>query len=318
MKILTVVKSTGYNFIRHYLPYFPPGSKVVHNEKGAMTNCFNFDVILFEWANDLTANIINSTKFQEFQDRFKFKVVVRIHDHEVRKVYGYGRRIDFINWERVDKIWFINPLIRDQFHQLKGHQEKTFYLPNAVDPELFPEHRADTKIAGLTSLYFRERKRIDRVVPIAKLLPDWEFHIRVEIPPVHANSEFYNQYQKFRIAAKGVDNIFFDHRDVVRTVKQHYQVDDYIDWWKDKSVTLSLSNWEGYGYNIGEPMAMGKMPVVWNWPGSDQFWYPWIVDSPEAAAERIANYEPSGKYRRYILDYYHPESLTKKMLEQIN
>lgn len=284
-----------------------------------MLNCFSFDIILFEWANDLTANIVNSPKFQEFKERHGFKVAVRIHDHEVRKVSPQGnRRIDFINWGNVDRIWFINPLIQQQFIDLKGYADKTFYLPNAVDPELFPEHRVDTKKVGLTSLYFRERKRIDRIVPIAKLLPDWEFHIRVEIPPAHSNPKFLDQFNKFRVLARGVDNIYWHHRDVVRTVKKHYEVGDYIDFWKDKSVTLSLSNWEGYGYNIGEPMAMGKMPVVWNWPGSEYFWKPYIVDSPEAAAERIAAYEPSYEYRRYVLDYFNPEILTKKLLEQIN
>jgi len=242
MKILTVVKSTGYNFIRHYLPYFPPGSKVVHNEKQALHLIPQFNVILFEWANDLTANVINSPQFHELQCKHQFATVVRIHDHEVRKVYSTGRRIDRINWDRVDRIWFINPLIKDQFHELKGCQEKSFYLPNAVDPDLFPEHQADTKKVGLLSLHFRQRKRIDRIVSIAKLLPDWEFHIRVEIPPNYANSEYFNEFQAFRTLAKGVDNIYWEHRDVIRTVKQHYRVDDLIKWYRDKAVILSTSD----------------------------------------------------------------------------
>jgi glycosyltransferase involved in cell wall biosynthesis len=317
MKILTVVKKTGYNFIRHYLPYFPPGSKTAHNAKSAFRLIPKFDVILFEWANDLTASIINSELFRELQSKHQFKVVVRIHDHEVTKIYPFGRRIDHINWNRVDKIWFINPLIQKQFHELKGDGNNSFFISNAVDCNLFPESQADTKKVGLISLYFRKRKRIDRIVEVAKLLPDWEFHIRVHIPPAAANSEYWNEWQKFLKLAKGVDNIYWEHRDTPRTEKQQYEPDDLIEWYRDKAVIISTSEHEGFSYALGESAASGCMPVCWNWPGAETFWEPFVVSNAVDAAEMIANYKPSNKWRRYVLDYFNPEVLVKRVLEEI-
>lgn len=317
MRILTVVKATGYNFIRHYLPYFPKGSEVVYNCNDALKKAHKFNVVLFEWANDLTANVVNSPQFSQLQKKHQFITVVRIHDHEVRKIYDYGRRIDRINWDRVDKIWFINPIIQNQFHELKGCQDKTFFIPNAVDLELFPEYCSEEKKVGLTSLSFRKRKRIDRIIPLAKLLPDWEFYVRVEIPP-HCNShEFSVEFEKFRIAGKGVDNIIIENRPTYQVIKSHYDTKDYINFWKDKAVTLSLSDWEGFGYNIAEPMSMGKMPVVWNWPGSDYFWSSYVCNSIEEMAEKVTNYKPSYKYRRYMINNFHPKLLTAKLLKQL-
>lgn len=317
-KILTIVKPTGYNFIRHYFEGFPKGSQIAHNEDRAFELMPGFKIVLLEWANDLTANIINSPKFHKLQQPHNFTTIVRIHDHEVRKIYSNGRRIDHINWDRVDKIWFINPIIRSQFHELKGCQDKTFFIPNAVSSTLFPEHCSEEKKVGITSLSFRKRKRIDRIAPLAKLLPDWEFHIRVEVPPFSANSEFRNEFEKFRDLAQGLDNIVIHDRPTYQIIKNHYDTSDYINFWKDKAVALSLSDWEGFGYNIAEPMMMGKMPVVWSWPGAEFFWKPYTCSSIEQMAEKIRDYKPSYKYRRYVMDNYNPKDLTIKLIKKIN
>lgn len=316
MKILTVVKPSGANFIRHYLPYFPDGSRTAYTAQDAINSIPNFDIVLFEWANDLTAQIINSEKFRELQSKHQFKPVVRIHDHEVTKVFANERRIDRIAWNRVDSVWFINPLIRQQFHELKGREIRSFFLPNAVDPALFPEYISHEKRVGVVSLYFRQRKRLDRVAQIARLLPDWLFHIRVEIPtPDHA--EYWCEYQKFKRLSAGLENIQIETRSVGLTERGRYEPADLVQWYRDKAVILSTSDHEGFHYAVAEGALSGCMPVVWNWPSSEAFWAPYLVESVEQAAERIASYRPSPEWRRYVLDNFCPEKLVRELLEKI-
>lgn len=313
MKILTIVKKTGYNFIRHYWGAFPLGSMVVHDAKQALELMPKFDVILFEWGNDLTAQIVNSEKFRHLQVKHKFKTAVRVHDHEVTKKFNGARRIDLINWGRVDRIWFINPAIQGLFIQLQGHRNKTFFLPNAVDPKFFTEHQSENKKAGLLSIYFRPRKRIDRVIEIAKHLPDWTFHVRSHIPLGH--ERFYDQYFKcLQLNAEGLGNVFFEHRDATLMIHAGYDYKDLCDWYQDKAVILSTSDHEGFHYAIPEAMLSGCMPVVWNWNTSEVFWGKYVVNSAEIAANHIRRYKPSGQYREYVFNRFHPDMLFTKLL----
>lgn len=316
MKILTVVKKTGYNFIRHYLPYFPKGSLVVYDAKPALNMIPLFDVVLFEWGNDLTANIINCDRFLRLQKENSFKTIVRVHDHEVTKSYGGIRRIDNIDWGRVDKVWFINPGIHSEFHRLKGDNIKSFFLSNAVDPKTFEEAPKSEKKVGLLSIWFRPRKRIDRVLEIAKLLPDWIFYIRSHVPGRH--ERFYDEYIKIKAAADKLDNVVIEHRDANRVVRSHYDYHDLKKWYKDKSVILSTSDHEGFHYAVAEAALTGSMPVVFDWPTSDVFWYPYVVKSTQEAAERIKSFTPSSTYRTYITNNFNPEKLVLELEREIS
>lgn len=315
MKILTIVKKTGDNFIRHYTPYFPAGSKVVHKPSDAFEAIPHFDIVIFEWANDLTAQIINSEKFGALRSSHNFKTVVRVHDHEVTKVFDGSRRIDWIHWGRVDKIWFINPGIQSLFIQLKGFQGKTFFLPNAVDSKHFPESQMKQKKVGFLSIHYRERKRIDRVISIARLLPDWLFYVRAHIP--RPNEQFHEEYVKIRDMAVGVPNVIFEHRDAIPMIMGGYDYADLKKWYADKAVILSTSDHEGFHYAIAEGALCGCMPVVWNWPTSEVFWNQYVVNNIELAAATIANYKPSNAYREYIEKRFSPQKLVAELLAML-
>ena len=315
MRILTVVKKTGYNFIRHYWSAFPPGSDVVHRADEALKLIPQFDIVLFEWANDLTAQIINSEKFRELQSNHEFKTVVRVHDHEVTKVYADARRIDFIQWGRVDRIWFINPAVQELFIQLKGNRNKTFFLPNAVDSIYFTEKQTTEKKAGILSIYYRPRKSLWRVVEMAKALPDWSFYIRAHIPQPY--EQFHEEYFKIKQLAEGVPNVIFEHRDVNNMIRGGYDYKDLPDWYADKAVILSTSIHEGFHYAVGEGMLSGCKPIVFNWPTAGEFWGKYVVNSIEHATNEIRNYRPSSSYRHYVWKRFDPVLLTKKLMQLI-
>lgn len=315
MRILTVVKKTGYNFIRHYWTAFPPGSDVVHRADKALQMIPKFDVVLFEWANDLTAKIINSEKFIDLQVKHEFKTVVRVHDHEVTKKYNENRRIDFIQWSRVDRIWFINTAVQELFIQLKGERNKTFFLPNAVDSKYFKENQATERKAGLLSIHYRPRKSIGRVVEMAKALPDWSFYIRAHIPRLY--EQFHEEYLKVKQLAEGVPNVIFEHRDVHNMIRGGYDYGDLPDWYADKAVILSTSIHEGFHYAVAEGMLSGCKPIVFNWPTADQFWGNYVVNSIEHATNEIRNYRPSGSYRGYVEKRFDPVLLTEKLITLI-
>ena len=333
-KIVILCKHTGANFIRHYYPHMPDTFPILthtrHGLQDAMEAVRGIKpyIVIFEWADNLTASIINDPTFQALKLAQPFKTVVRLHDHEITKKFDFGLLVDRIDWEQVDAVWFVNRNIEKMF-KTKFPGVKTFYLPNAVDPAGIEEHLSEEKRAGLLSLHFRHRKRIDRVVHLAALLPDWTFHVRADIPQVQGG-EFYKEF--LRVLALAVDafgqpekrgldlvwpNLVFEHRDASLLPATAYEESDLNEWFKNKSVILSTSDHEGFHYAVGQGMAAGCFPVVWPWPTAREFWGPFVVDGVEAAADRISNYPPSHRWRLYVKHWYGPDALVPMLIEKL-
>ena len=312
MNILIGAKPTSENFISNYTNYLP---EFVENSILLVTNdteqvrslTHNTDVLILEWANDFTAAVLDR--------KLPCKVVVRIHDHEVRK-----GRIHNINWQHVDAVWFINPEIQKQFHSIYPNVP-SFFLPNAVDPAPFKENLSTEKKIGLLSLYARTRKRFDRAFKVIRLLKDegWQLHIRCE----PWNPEKGPTFEQYRKMAEGLP-VVWDLREV------NQKPDDKGDWygnsksdinefWQDKAVGLCTSEHEGFSYQTAEAALCGAMPAVcmWEFGNPFVFWRPYVHRTVENLADAIRDYQPSSEHRRYVEDFFHPRVLIPQLLEKL-
>lgn len=272
------------------------------------------DLLLLEWANDLTANILRDKKPP-------CKVVVRIHDHEVSVIQADNRRrAEHVNWLHVDQVWFINRAIQKQFHEQINSRIQSFFVPNAVDPAPFTLAEKRHKRAGLLSLYFRPRKGILRAVYLAQCCRDWEFFIRVRIPG-EQNNEFRPVFEEAHALSVHVPNLHWENRHVVDVVVNNYPFQDVNDWFQDKAVVLSTSYHEGFHYSVGEGMLTGSQPIVWNWPTATDFWEPYVnrSNSINEAAARLNAWEPGREqeHRDYVVRNYSPRVLIPELLGKI-
>lgn len=315
MKILIIGKETGFNFIRNYADYLP-NHKAAHNAKDAIRAIGQYrpDVVLFEWADSLCAQVTHLPQFHELQAAQSFRTVVRLHDHEVTREDQIARNVA---WPRVDAVWFINRLIQDKFTQEITDGIPTFFLPNAVDPAPFTLREKTHKRAGLLSLVFRPRKGIDLAVGLARVCPDWQFHVRVQIPK--PGDRFYEYYENVMFRAEGLENVHFEDRDISMVVHDKYPHQDVNDWFADKAVVLSMSWHEGFHYAIPEGMLTGAYPIVWNWPTATDFWDPYTVSSIDEAAQRLGNFRPGREShnRAYVEANYSPAVLVPKLIHEL-
>jgi len=184
--MLFISKPEADNFALNYLNYMPECKRYVGRGMDEIRNEIikENDVLWLEWANDLTALIT--------EHRWIPKVVVRVHDHEIR-----DNRIQAVNWDNVDYIWFINRQAQEDFNKKLTVKCKQFFLPNAFDPKPFTVNHVTNKHIGVLSIYSRPRKRLDRAIEVFKQLykndQEWEMTIRVD------PTGFSVEYDKLRL-----------------------------------------------------------------------------------------------------------------------
>lgn len=322
MKTLIVVKKHSDNFIRHYYRYMPDTdvyggahyqlNNIPVKPGVAAKKSKEYDVVIFEWGNDLTAQTLRHPEYPHG----KVTTIVRVHDHEIKKRADGKRRIDFIPWNKVDAAWFINKQVKaDFFALLPGVQ--SFFLPNCVDPQPFKQNKVSEKRIGLLTIYARKRKRLDRAILLMKDLPDWELTIRCAdySPETDGGPEHLKSLKEL---AAGMPNVKWEwrHDDFTRSGYPH---GDVADFWKDKAITLSTSAREGFGYNIAEGAMAGCMPVVWEWDygRAFDFWEPFVVSNYNEAIKKVKSYHPSDEWRKYVMERFSPGVLVPALMKKI-
>ena len=306
-KILFVAKPNSENFIVNYANHV--GALLVTTSVNRIWEADEsglYDYIIFEWANDLTARALTK--------KFKTQVIVRVHDHEVRK-----GRIDNIDWNYVDRVWFINNAIKELFEKLKPGND-TFFLPNAVDHTPFYCKPTTDKSIGLLSIYARTRKRIDRALDLMRLLPDWHLTIRTEPdnPDINSNHDSRAYIQKLKDSAP--DNVTWEMRPA-SFISEGYPKEDVNKFFRDKAVVLSTSEHEGFHYALAEGALCGCLPVVFNWEFGypRDFWKPYVHNSIIEMAEAIKKYQPEDAVDAtgFVKHRFSPETLVPVLIDML-
>lgn len=320
MSLLFISKPTAENFLLNYtgrINAFAPGSRllVTSDEIKAVDASQQYETIIFEWANDFTAQCLA-------YDYPGKNIIVRVHDHEVRK-----GRIHNIPWHKVHAAWFINREIEKQFRRQYPNVE-TFYLPNAIDPAPFHFNPDKEKKIGMLSLFARTRKRIDRAIEVMRYLqeidPGWELHIKChpDNPEYREGKNRAGNYTYNELKAMSAALPVIWHPSNWKGSGPGWYGEDreeVNEFFQDKAVVLSTSEHEGFHYAVGEAALTGAMPVVYNWEfgNASQFWRPFVCHSTAAMAALIAEGAPGEMHRRYVLDRFSPDVLIQQLLEKI-
>lgn len=298
MKILFCAKPQSENFA---IPYFNICDQAItKNTEGIKKHIHRYDLIWSEWANDFTAEL--------FSERLPIKTMVRVHDHEI-----YQGRIFNINWENVDIIWFINRQAQEDFNKAINVKCEQFFLPNAIDPEVFEENISKEKHIGFLSIFSRPRKRIDRAIEVFKKVyendPEWKMTIRAE--------PFDENHYKYEQMAAGLP-IIWDRRSI-DLERYGSEKEDVNEFFKDMSVVLSTSEHEGFHYAIAEGALCGCKPVVynWEWGKAGDFWGPYVHNSIDEMADAILNCKPSQEYREYVVKNFSREKLSLELITKL-
>jgi len=279
---------------------YPYGDTVVGEYKKLHEACLKEPkAVVMEWANDMTAKLT--------QNKYPGRVTVRVHDHEV-----YAGRVDHVNWENVDNIWFVNEEVRQNFEKrIPDHGCKTFVLPNAILPQQFQEKEGDPYEIGMLCIFPKERKRINRALDLMAMLP--EHHLTVRVDP-SGNKVLYDKYIK-RIVQEGLNVTFeahfFDHT----KQKEKAEVSEFF---KDKGWVLSTSEHEAFHYAIAEGALCGCEPLVYNWEFGDpyQFWGPFIFDTVQDMASHVQNSGPESA-RGFVVEHYDAKKLKEELEELV-
>lgn len=321
--IAIICKPTGFNFIRNYDRYMDADVFQPRHPKEIaklIQSLHEYDTIILEWANDTTKCVLKSPNYPDGAI-----TIVRVHDHEIKlRPEGNSRRSDFVPWDKVDAAWFINRDVEQEFKAIysKAYPNlRTFFLPNAVDPAPFDFSPVDNNNIGLMSLYTRPRKRIDRAIELALLLPDYQFYISVDWegdPIVKA------EYDRLQALCKGIYNVKWHKKQTWKITLDNYPHVDVNAFWKDMAYAISTSEREGFGYNVAEGALCGAFPLVYEWEYGRprDFWNPFVCSSVEEMAKAIRAYRTSitdyqRTAREYVLERFHPEVLVPKLMKEV-
>jgi len=267
-----------------------------------MTEIKRVDLVWLEWADGLPLEIITKQNPRNFPDR---KIILRIHRYELFNPHLLNR-IKIINQERLNALVFVSeyvwgifaekfPIMSDDLANIG--KDKTHIIPNLIDIDKFPFHERDRGY----NLLFLGRVSYVKNLPLMltmfhellKLDPNYMLHIVGEItdPEVH-------YYQDNFINKLGIeDNV---------KLYGHIPNDQLPDFMKEMSFICCSSIFESQGVGILEGMATGLKPVIFNFPGAENF-FPdkWLYMDRSKFIMRIM--EPGYKselYRQFVLDRY--------------
>lgn len=242
------------------------------------------DVAWFEWCD---ANVVEWSQ-QPWPD---CAVICRLHSYE-----AYTPEPGRVVWENVDHLIFVSDHIRrlvfERFPDIPK-RVKWSVIPNGVDETRFTFRKRGhgRKIAFLG--YINSKKAPDGLITLARMYPDYEFHVAGE-------PQELNVWDDFRYQIAGLHNVWF-----------HGWQRDPNAWLEDMDYLVSPSVIEGFGYTIAQAALKGIKPLVRDRIGAAELWpKDWIYRGPEDLGRLLDEPYESEAYRQWIVGHY---SLARQM-----
>lgn len=320
MRLLVIAPAFEENFILPVVRYWP-GSvlETIATPSPAyfrrlVRKAAEFDAVLFEWAGSITRHGVNDYDWP-------VPVFVRVHDYEVWQRDRATIPAQAIHWERVQGIWFVNRHIQARFAEIMQQPPLSFVFPNLLDPSDYRFTPCAEKRVGVVTIFTRPRKRLDRVLELAALLPDYTFTIRCD--PFGGSPAMQAHYLELRDREKelGLRNVEWDIRPF-QTISCGYLKDDLNAFFADKSFVLSTSEHEAFHYTIAEGILCGCWPVVFDWEfgGAKDFWGEFVTGSIPFMAHLIRNADLSllPEIRYWALARYGADVWAGEVIRKIN
>lgn len=247
----------------------------------------NADLIFCEWA-------LGNAEWYSANKRSGQKLIIRLHRQEINLNY-----LDRIDWNKVDAIIFIAPLlVRTFLERFSSIEKKTKLIYNPVDcnkfaksklfgaehnlglvgtsPKLKSPHIALEVLEGLKAVDKRYNLYYKGKQP-------WEY---AWLWQRNSEREYYQNFFNDIKISKYTNSIIFDPHG-----------NDIPDWFTKIGFLLSTSDLEGSHQSVAEAMAAGSIPIIRNWAGADLIYPPkYIFSTTEQAISLIQHWQTPEHY----------------------
>ena len=248
------------------------------------------DLIWLEWADDLTAYIINKIK----QYGLHPKIIVRLHSYEV----FVPHYINIIDWQYVDTLIFVSEYIQKLFNEKYSINVNQTVIHNGVNLNKFKfkQHKANLinpKIAVVAAV--NGKKNLQLLPFLLETLPE---QTTIDIAGAIQEERYY-RYIKH--ATNKIN--FVGH------------IDNIIDFYHFHDYLISTSVHEGLPYNIMEAMATGLKPFILYFPYADKLFPKELVFNTLKEFKNLfysTDYN-SQFYRDFIKEHYSLEKQIEKI-----
>ena len=280
------------------------------SEREMWSKVWNADIIWLEWADALSISVLMGIGSFGLATK---KIILRLHRYELftpRTIGMFNNLTNSGNYKKIDKLIFVSEFIRQigifKFPWMKN----SIVIPNLFDHTKFPFKNRDKGY----NLLFLGRISYVKNLPLCltmfhellKLDNNYKLHIVGGI----ADPELKYYAENFIAKTKIGDNVIWLGRIPHERIPRLTEVMNYI---------ICSSIFESQGLGIIEGMATGLKPIVFDFPGAEQF-YPakWLwIDRTDFIGNILSpDYDPQ-EYHDYVVERFSIEQNVRRYKELI-
>jgi glycosyltransferase involved in cell wall biosynthesis len=210
------------------------------------------DVVFFEWADQY---LMWATQLKK-----KCKIITRLHAYELFK---YADKID---WDKVDKIIFVNKSYKERFLSFfPNYKNKATVIYNFIDIDKFrPVNRTFKGNIGALG-YINPGKRIyELILAFYEIKNNNHLKLYIAGPKVDGEEYCFIAIREL-IKRLNLDNKVF----LVGYIDRNKE--DIVKWYNSIDIFISNSYIESFHVALHEAMACGCYPLAHFWEGVEEF-----------------------------------------------
>ena len=274
-----------------------------HIEADSKRKLLRADIIFCEWC-------LGNLKWYSKYKLPHQKLVARFHLQEKDLPY-----LSESAQQKIDHIAYVSDQIKREANEVVPFPaEKSSVIANLMDEDKYKpiKKMADAEFTlGMIGIA-PSRKRVDLAIDVLEELLKTDSRYRLRIKGTHPFD--------YPWLAKREEELEY-YMDVMERINARealrYAVtfdppgDDVNEWLSLVGYILSPSDFESFHLAVGEGMLTNAVPIVWDWPGSNEIWpQESIVSSTAQAVEKIkAQSQMQSASRDYVLNKYGVKSI---------
>lgn len=264
------------------------------------------DIVFFESA-DTNSHLASAERPAK-----KGKAVLRIIDIDAWANGPAGIRGGYF-----DDIIYITEHIqeycREKYKHLKPKREHLIKMGIDLDKYTFREKPRGRKIAFVATRLTEEKGfdiALQILAEVRKKSNQWELHVVGRMP----DDDLWKKTIEHIIRTNELEDSVTFYENLPYDTGT--EINDFLE---DKDYLLLPSRKEAFSFAVGEAMAKGIKPVIWNWLGAEDTWPADVIfNTPSEAVESLLSnvYNPK-HYRQWVEDKYpldkHLEAMDKAL-----
>jgi glycosyltransferase involved in cell wall biosynthesis len=268
-----------------------------HDEQRSLALLPRADVIFCEWC-------LGNLEWYSHRKLPHQRLVARFHAQERLLPY-----LDRSNHVAIDHIAYVSEAARAKaLARCRFPRGRTSVIENMIDECRFKlaKKSGDAQFTlGMIGIV-PSSKRLDRALDLLEVLlaKDHRYCLRVKGSLPHQ----YPWLEKRAGEVEFYRRVFsrINGSDLLRNRVIFDPAGDDVDLWLSfVGYILSPSDAESFHVAVGEGMATGCVPVVWDWDGARTVWPDeFVVSSIEDAARLVESHQFSPVHRKYVLSRY--------------